>query len=685
MTDITVPDEVDEALGSPWEDLRAYIALPRLASLDLAPDGSWLLAGVQQLDADQTAWKTALWRIDLEGGAPRRLTRGVEGESANAFLRDGSVVFSAKRPLPPAGEAPKESEQALWCLPAVGGEAYVLARRDGGWDQVWAAREADRLVCAVGLRGGIDDPEQDAKLRAERTKKKVRAILHEGYPVRYWDHDLDSQTTRFVRVDLPAEGEPSVSSDDIRYLHDDLGRGLTSHGVLSDDGTFLVVGENVAEPHGSSREALVRIDVESGERTVLLGAAGQEFGSPVLSTDGGWLACVRSENSTTEQAPREFLHLLDLGTGQGRDLAVDWDRWPHPVAWSPNADVLYCVADEDGESPIFAVDVASGQVRRLTGHGAFSSVRLSRDGGTLFAIRSAYDDQGSVVRIDVASGELTELRVPGEPTPLPGTLERVETTAADGTRVAGWLCLPAGTSAQNPSRLALWIHGGPLGSWNAWSWRWCPWLLVSQGWAVLLPDPALSTGYGQQMVQRGWGRWGAEPYTDLMTMTDSIESRDDIDASRTVAMGGSFGGYMANWVAGHTDRFAAIVTHASLWNLTSFGPTTDASWYWARELSPQMAAENSPHQFAHQITTPMLVIHGDRDYRVPIGEGLGLWWELNSHWSGDPADMPHKFLYFPDENHWVLTPQHAMIWYETVRAFLEAHAEGVAFIRSSLL
>ena len=150
-------------------------------------------------------------------------------------------------------------------------------------------------------------------------------------------------------------------------------------------------------------------------------------------------------------------------------------------------------------------------------------------------------------------------------------------------------------------------------------------------------------------------------------------------------MGGSFGGYMANWAAGHTDRFAAIVTHASLWNLTSFGPTTDASWYWARERSPQMAAENSPHQFAHQITTPMLVIHGDRDYRVPIGEGLGLWWELNSHWSGDPADMPHKFLYFPDENHWVLTPQHAMIWYETVRAFLETHAEGVAFIRSSLL
>ncbi len=227
--------------------------------------------------------------------------------------------------------------------------------------------------------------------------------------------------------------------------------------------------------------------------------------------------------------------------------------------------------------------------------------------------------------------------------------------------------------------LLLWVHGGPLNSWNTWSWRWNPWLLVARGYAVLLPDPALSTGYGRDFVQRGWGRWGKEPFTDLMAITDAAETLPEIDAERTAVMGGSFGGYMANWIAGHTDRFRAIVTHASLWALDQFAPTTDAAWYWQREMTPEMAVENSPHLYVDSIVTPMLVIHGDKDYRVPIGEGLRLWYELLSE-SGLPADddgtTVHRFLYFPSENHWVLSPQHTAIWYRTVEAFLSEHVLG---------
>ena len=298
---------------------------------------------------------------------------------------------------------------------------------------------------------------------------------------------------------------------------------------------------------------------------------------------------------------------------------------------------------------------------------------------------SSYTDPGSIVRIDPASGVTTTLRAPVSYPDLPGRLERVETRAADGVAVSGYLALPTGASAANPAKLALWIHGGPVSSWNAWTWRWCPWLLVSQGYAVLLPDPALSTGYGWDFIQRGWGRWGAEPYTDLLAITDAVEARPDVDGSSTVAMGGSFGGYMANWVAGHTDRFAAIVTHASLWNLETFGDTTDAPWEWAFEMTPAMRAEHSPHRFADKIVTPMLVVHGDKDYRVPIGEGLALWWALVAGWDGAPEDLPHRFLYFPDENHWVLTPNHARVWYETVRGFLATHVDGAPEVRSPLV
>jgi dipeptidyl aminopeptidase/acylaminoacyl peptidase len=164
-----------------------------------------------------------------------------------------------------------------------------------------------------------------------------------------------------------------------------------------------------------------------------------------------------------------------------------------------------------------------------------------------------------------------------------------------------------------------------------------------------------------------------------MVVLDEALRRDDLDATRTAAMGGSFGGYMANWVAGHTDRFKAIVTHASLWALDQFSGTTDAAFYWRREMTPQARLEHSPHLQVGSIVTPMLVVHGDKDYRVPIGEGLRLWYDLLSA-SGLPAgadgETVHRFLYFPSENHWVLTPQHAAIWYGTVIAFLAAHVLG---------
>ncbi len=264
-------------------------------------------------------------------------------------------------------------------------------------------------------------------------------------------------------------------------------------------------------------------------------------------------------------------------------------------------------------------------------------------------------------------------------------MTEVDATAEDGVRVRGWLLLPPGASAESPAPFLLWIHGGPLASWNAWSWRWNPQLAVARGYAVLLPDPALSTGYGLEFIARGWNAWGAKPYTDLMAITDAVVARPEIDETRTAAMGGSFGGYMANWVAGHTDRFRAIVTHASLWALDQFNGTTDDSSYWQRIFTPEATLENSPHRFVTDIRTPLLVIHGDRDYRVPIGESLRLWSELNEHFAAEDGTSAHRFLYYPDENHWVLKPPHAKVWYETVFAFLAQHIDGEEFARPELL
>ena len=208
--------------------------------------------------------------------------------------------------------------------------------------------------------------------------------------------------------------------------------------------------------------------------------------------------------------------------------------------------------------------------------------------------------------------------------------------------------------------------------------------MTAKGYAVLLPDPALSTGYGESMLRRGWGQWGGAPYDDLMTVTDAATARADIDGDRTAAMGGSYGGYMANWIAGHTDRFRCIVTHASLWSLESFVGTTDLPAYWVREWGspdkqPERYQQWSPDRFADAITTPMLVIHGDKDYRVPIGEGLALWWSLQRR------GVEAKFLYYPDENHWILKPGSSKVWYDTVHAWLATHVLGEEWKRPGLV
>jgi dipeptidyl aminopeptidase/acylaminoacyl peptidase len=356
------------------------------------------------------------------------------------------------------------------------------------------------------------------------------------------------------------------------------------------------------------------------------------------------------------------------------------------VAWSHDSGAVYFAADDGGRRPVFRLDIETGEVTRVTDDdGAYTDLNPGPDGRYLYALRATVDSPPTPVRIDLVLGaESAALDCPGLPVTVPGRLEEVLTTADDGHPLRSWLVLPETASADRQAPLLLWVHGGPMGSWNSWSWRWNPWLMAARGYAVLLPDPALSTGYGLEFIARAHRDWGARPFADIMAATEAAVARPDIDADRVGMMGGSYGGYMANWMAGHTDRFKAIVSHAGLWVLDQMFGTTDHPMFWRRQFgdpltSPEMYVANSPHLHVGQIRTPMLVIHGNKDYRVPVGEGLRLWWDLSRN--GAEA----KFLYFPDENHWILTPGNARIWYETIFAFLAQHVLDQPWERPALL
>lgn len=623
------------------------------------------------LNADKNKYVTSAWEVDPAGERPaRRLTRSAKGEAGAAFLPSGDLLFTSARPDPDASADGDDTPALLWLLPAAGGEARVVAQRPGGVGGVKVAREAGTVLVSSDTFPSAADADADEAKRKERKEHKVTAILHEQYPIRYWDHDLGPDVPRLL---VGALGDDEKV--ELRDLTPDAGNALVEATYdIRRDGKTVVTSWSTPAGRGATRSTLVAIDVESGQRRTIADDPDHEYYAPAISPDGTFVAAVQERLSTANDALVIGLVLVSLADGEVRELAADWDRWPSSPTWTSDGAAVLVSADDNGRRPVFRVDVATGEVTRLTsGDSAFTDIVVAGDDA--FALETSYLAPSAPVRLDVRTGAQTVVPLPSpQPAPeLPGKLDEVTTTTADGVTVRAWMAVPNDASATSPAPLLLWVHGGPLGSWNEWSWRWNPWLMVAKGYAVLLPDPALSTGYGQEFISRGWGKWGSAPFTDLMEMTDAVIARDDIDATRTAAMGGSFGGYMANWIAGNTNRFKAIVTHASLWSLDTFGPTTDAAWFWEREMTPEMMAANSPHHHADKIATPMLVIHGDKDYRVPIGEGVRLWYDLVSRSKNGDGTTPHKFLYFPDENHWVLTPQHAKVWYETVLAFLAHH------------
>jgi dipeptidyl aminopeptidase/acylaminoacyl peptidase len=676
-----------------FSDLDAYVGLPRVGGLWLSPDGRRLVVGVATPDRRGTRYVTGLWEVDPEGRRPaRRLTRSAKGESEAAFTPSGDLLFVSARPEPDAEGDDEERKASLWLLPAGGGEPRVVASMPGGVRGVVVARDAGTVALGSAMMPSASDAESDREIRKRRKEAKVTAILHEEYPVRFWDHDLGPDRTRLLVAGAPEDLTSGDARLDLRDVTGHAGRAVHDEASwdITPDGRTLVAEWTVAEPAASERSTVVAIDVASGERRLVAGDPDHDYGSPRLSPDGTRVAVAVHRRSTPHDPGDSWLGIVPLAGGEVRALTAGWDRWPHGARWTPDGAALVVVADDQGRSPLWRVDAATGAPSRLTEDGAYTDVAVSPDGRWAYALRSTWGSPPTPVRVALDGASPVEA-LPGPTEALgtsvevPGRLEEVTATAADGTPLRAWLALPHGAGAEAPAPLVLWIHGGPLASFNAWSWRWNPWLAVARGYAVLLPDPALSTGYGIDFVRRGWGAWGGAPYTDLMTITDAAEARVDIDAGRTAAMGGSFGGYMANWVAGHTDRFAAIVTHASLWALDQFGPTTDAAFYWRREMTPEMAEANSPHRFVDAIVTPMLVVHGDKDHRVPIGEGLRLWWDLTSRSTTEDGSSPHRFLYFPDENHWVLAPNHAKVWYATVLAFLDHHVRGEAWTRPNLL
>ncbi len=682
-------------------DLDAFLALPRLHNLHVSPDGAHLALTVQTVAADGKRFESAIWEVPTRGeGRPRRISGDGADETARGFLPDGSLLFTtpggppaedrnhqpdgarAAPPQPTDDNAPR-SPDVLILRRAGDHRLHRLVAPQAGVGEVLTSRGAARVVVSAAIHPGSTTLDDDRAREQARKDAGMQARLVDHYPDRYWDHDLGPRQPRLLAVDVADSASVGPDSRDLTPVPPWAGWLEEVHYALSDDGSLLAFG---AKPNSGRHHKtdLAVVDIAADGVVRILVDSDVDHGALAWSPDGSTIAVATTEIGAPDRPSRFHLQVVDAATGAVRELAPGWDALAAEVAWTREGDALLVCADERGHTPVFRVDL-DGTVTRLTVTGAYRNLALSPDGATLYAIRSHIDAPPAPVALDVrtANQRARELVSPIPAVDLAIRLEEVATAGADGEDIHSWLVLPR-TPPPSPSPLAVFIHGGPVSSWAGWHWRWSAPLLAAAGWAVLLPNPRLSTGYGHDHIAAAWTDWARLPAGDVLAAVEATAAREDIDAERVAALGGSYGGYMANWLAVTSDRFSAIVTHAGVWDLQMEHDTSDVGFFMEREFGDPRRDEDrwrhqSPNLRANSLHTPMLVVHGARDQRVPLGNSHSLWMALQVR------SVPSRLLVYPDENHWILKPQNARVWYQTVLAFLDEHVLGKPWQRPNLL
>jgi dipeptidyl aminopeptidase/acylaminoacyl peptidase len=658
--------------------VEQHIALKRVSSIAAAPDGRWLAVAVQRVDREGVKYVSDLWKVPTDGSDPIQLTRGDSKDAAPCFRHDGALGFlSNRQPTEVKPDEDAEKRMQVWLLPAGGGEPQQLTDEPLGVESFRFARHAAVLALFAPVLRGVEHDKQ-RETATDRRKKHTSARHFRQQPVRHWDHwlhqnDNMADTHLIVcaadganRVDLTPEARRELSIE-------------PALDVSADGKMIAVTWQSVGEDR--ELDTAIRLFEVATKAARTLGAATNTNNeTPLFSPDGKTLAVVRSTRSKVK-AMRPTLTLIDTASGALREIGSAFDAWPQPGDWTADGRKLVFTADLDGHVPVFAIDTQSEKVERITvarSAGSHSDITVLKD-GRVVGIRSTFREppEAFAVTLQPDSPPQALARLSGFSFPDWVEVEHRTTPSTDGTPIQYFVTRPAKVAGKLPT--LLWIHGGPIGmSSDAWHWRWNPLLAVAAGYAVVQPNPRGSTGFGQDFVQGIWGNvWGKQCYEDLMAVTDAIEKRADVDADRIMAMGGSFGGYMTNWIGTQTQRFKCLITHACVTTMAQFTGTTDHPAWWYLEMGgedpyaePDRFDRYAPIRHIKQWQTPALIIHGELDYRCPINEGLNLFEALQYH------GVPSELLIFPDENHWILKPRNIVAWYETVLGFIGRHLKA---------
>nr|WP_229518874.1 S9 family peptidase [Massilia rhizosphaerae] len=658
--------------GFTVEDL---VTMERVGSPAVSPDGNRVVYTVRTTDLDKNHGHTDLYLADLRApnAAPLRLTADAASSTDPEWSPNGDAVYFISS---------RSGSGQVWRVPAAGGAAVRVTDLPLDVDAFRVAPTGDRIALSMAVfRDCADLACTKARLDAKE-KDKASGKIYDRLFVRHWDTWSDGRNAVLYSVPLDASGRVNGTPVSLSgSLDGDVPSkpfGDREEFRFSPDGKTVVFSIRIAgkTEAWSTNFDLYTVPAAGGTPRNLTAANRAWDAKGVFSPDGRTLAYLAMTRPGFE-ADRYHIVLLDLATGKKRNVAENWDRSPGSLQWTADGKTLVADADDVGQHRLFAIDVASGKVAPLTGQGAIGGFDVR---GTTVAYTQANLASGAqLFSTQVGANkpvQLTHVNQQKLADVRWGDYEQFSFKGANGDTVHGYVMKPWNVEPGKKYPIAFLVHGGPQGSFgNAWSYRWNPQVYAGAGYAAVFIDFHGSTGYGQKFTDAISGDWGGKPLEDLKKGLAAAEAKYAwLDGSRACALGASYGGYMMNWIEGNwSDGFKCIVNHDGVFDTRGMAYSTEEQWFTDWENGgpyftvPENHERFNPVRYVSKWKTPMLVVHSDHDFRIPIAQGLSAFTALQRR------GIESKLLVFPDENHWVLKPANSLLWHHTVLGWLDQH------------
>ena len=639
----------------------------RVSDPRVSPDGRLVAFTAGDVNFDANRVVTHIYVVPSAGGQTKQLTSGDRSATAPRWSPDGKKIAFT-------------TGTQVWVMDADGdNKEQVTKISTGAASPVWSP-DGNWIAFTSDVYPDCNNDDCNKKKDEDAEKNKVKAHITSRLLFRHWDEWRDVKRTHVFVVSAKGGTARDLTPGDF-----DSPPYAASSGVdfaFSPDSREVAYLRNPEKVEATSTNSDIFLMPLSGgaSRNITTRNRGYDAG-PSYTRDGKYII-YRSQATAGFEADRWRLMLFNRATGVSTELVRGFDLQVEDVAVSPDGNNVYFTAGHRGHAPIYRVPITGGTAQQLVGNVFATNLQITSDGNKLVFASSSI---GAPAEIYSANIDGTGLRaLTSLNTQLMNQAnftqaEEVEWTGALGRKIHGFIVKPKNFDASKKYPLLVLIHGGPQSAWNdSWSYRWNPQVFANAGYVVFAPNPRGSTGYGQQFVNEISGDWGGKVYVDIMNgVADVLRRNAFLDRNRIGAAGASYGGYMVNWIEGHNNdprfRFKVLVSHDGVYNLTSMYGATEELWFTDWEFkgtpwtNPAMYERWSPHNFVRNFNTPILIIHGELDYRVPIGESLQLFTAVQR------KGIDSKLLIFPDEGHWVLKPQNSQLWYHTVLDWLDKY------------